>query len=202
LYILSKKKLPLIINHHFLSLFIVFILATVLTYKTFPPIQIWVSLILLYYYSYIIHIFFHYLPENINMHVIFHHLNDENNSIFIKFFNLYIECLSNILIFVMFYFVQKIYYINFVPAIIIFYYGFIYTTIHIINYSLFHCSKAHVLHHEYAGDIKKSCNYGLDIMDQIFLTTCDNTIEDQNHILLNILFAFFASYYVFKPSIF
>ena len=202
LHILSKKNLPLIMQNHFFPIFIVFILATVLTYKKFSPIQIWLSIILLYFYSYFVHIFFHYLPTNINLHVIFHHNNDKKKSAFIRYFNLYIECLSNISIFIAFYYLQRLCNIKFVPAIIIFYYAIFYTTIHIINYSLFHCSKAHSLHHQHAGDIKKSCNYGPDIIDQIFLTSCNNTFEDQNHILLNILFAFLISYYVFKPTIF
>ena len=154
--------------------------------------------------SYFIHKLLHYLPNIINLHLNAHHNSDENPNILYKFLNLSIELFTNIMFFVIFYFIQKILKINFVPEIVIFYYGFIYVSIHIINYSIFHVSKTHVLLHETASKIEKNktCNYGPDLADHAFKTNCNNNVENYNHILPNILMAFLLPYYFYKPQIF
>ena len=126
----------------------------------------------------------------------FHHDHHEKQSYLEKYANLFIECLSNILFFVLFYYLQWFLSIDYVPTIIIFYYGFIYTSIHIVNYSLLNASSSHVEHHE-----NKVCNFGPDLLDHLFSTNCDKTIENYNHIIPNILVSFIVTYLVFRPNI-
>jgi hypothetical protein len=202
IHLLTKNMLPILICYQFIPNFAIIILGIILTYKTVSPIRVTLSIMLLVFYSYFIHKLFHYLPKSINIHMMIHHNHKNKNNSFVKFTGLFIECLMNIFFFVIFYYLQQILSSHFVPNIIIFYYGFIYTTIHIINYSIFHCSKAHVIHHKTGSNVNKTYNYGPDLLDHLFKTNYDEKIENYNHILLNIIFAFFASYFVFNPTIF
>lgn len=202
IHLLTKDMLPGLICYQFIPNFTIIILGILLTYKTISPIHIFLAIILLFFYSYFIHKLFHYFPKEINIHMMIHHNHNNENNSFVKYTSLFIECLMNIFFFVLFYYLQQGLSSHFVPNIIIFYYGFIYTTTHIVNYSIFHCSKAHIIHHKTGNNINKTCNFGPDLLDHLFLTNYDKKIENYNHILLNIIFAFFTSYYVFKPTIF
>lgn len=196
----TKTTLPLLLYNQFLPNFIFVILGIILTYKTISPLRVTVSIFILYYFSYFIHRLFHYFPKNINIHTLFHH--SKRGRILAKYFNLFVEFLLNVTFFIIFYYIQKLLHIAFVPEIIIFYYGFIYTSVHIINYSIFHCANSHVLHHENSHDINKTCNYGPDLLDHLFSTNCNDKVENYDHILLNIIISFISTYYIFKPDIF
>jgi hypothetical protein len=204
LHLFHKDKLPNIFSNQFIPNFITFIFAFILTHKKYSPILTGISIFILYFYSYFIHKLLHYLPNMLNLHLNNHHGSNKNNDLLYNFLNLSIELFTNIMFFVIFYYIQKILQINFIPEIIIFYYGFIYVSIHIINYSIFHASKIHVLHHETTNKIQKNktCNYGPDLVDHIFKTNYNNKVENYNHILPNILMAFLLTYYFYKPQIF
>lgn len=66
------------------------------------------------------------------------------------------------------------------PWIIIFWYLF-YTTVHTINYTLFHVNNVHEKHHEL-----KTKNMGPDLYDIVFDTKCGD-IENTDHYIPNIL---------------
>ena len=202
--LIFKNKLPNFFRNQFIPNLTVFILGILLTYKKYSPFLAGMSIMILFFYSYFIHKAFHYFPDIINVHLNLHHNHSDNLKIVKKYINLFIELISNILFFVIFYYSQKILSINVVPEILIFYYGFIYVTVHIINYSIFHCSKTHVLHHKSSDieDKSKTCNYGPDLVDHIFQTNCNNTIEDYNHIVPNTFMSFLVTYYFYKPQLF
>jgi len=202
--ILLKDKLPYFFRNQFIPNFIVFILGILLTYKLYSPLLISASIIILYFYSYFIHIIFHYFPDIINIHINRHHNSEENNEPVLKTINLLIELFANIMFFVIFYYIQKLLSIRFVPEIILFYYGFIYVSVHIINYSIFHKARAHVLHHRSSeqADKNKTCNYGPDLVDHIFNTNCDEKVENYNHIIPNTMISFLITYYLYKPQLF
>jgi len=204
LHLLLKEKLPSIFYNQFIPGYIIFILGIILTYKKYSPLVTGVSMAILYFYSYFIHKLFHYLPIIMNIHLNFHHNHSENKKIMYKYLNLVVELFSNIMFFVIFYYIQKVLGLNFVPEILIFYYGFIYVSIHIINYSIFHSSEAHILHHVNSSSIEKNknCNYGPDLVDHIFFTNCNKNIENYNHIIINTLLSFLFTYYFYKPQIF
>lgn len=75
---------------------------------------------------------------------------------------------------------------NFLNSYLIIFFYLIYTTVHNINYSIFHVNNIHEYHHK---DQKK--NMGPDICDIIFNTKYDNenNIENMNHYIPNILFS-------------
>lgn len=194
--VLKKETLPKIFSNQIITAIIAYIGGVLLTYKLFSPFKVVLSVFILYVYSYFIHRLFHLFPKQINIHMNFHHDHRENQSYLEKYVNLFVECISNILFFVLFYYIQRGLFIDYVPTIIIFYYGFIYTSIHIVNYSLFHTANSHVQHHE-----NKVCNFGPDVLDHLFSTNCDQTIENYNHIIPNILVSFIVTYLVFRPNI-
>jgi len=193
---LNKNYLPGFFRHQFIIFLLIYTFLVLLTYKKYPPIQIGLGLVIIFTYSYFIHIIFHNLPSSINIHLLFHH----NKNIKInKYINILIETLTNILFFYIFYFLQKASKINFVPNIIIIYYGIIYITIHNINYSIFHLADNHILHH---NSKNKACNFGPDLLDHVFNTSCNNKYENYDPIIINTLFAFLITYYLYKPTLF
>jgi len=198
--IISKSSLPNYFNNQFIPSFMVFIIALILGYKNYSPVLIALSISILYVYSYLIHRIFHNFPDNINIHMKFHHDKVNNKNIFMRCFNLLIELIVNIMFFVLFYMIQKLLHINLVPEIFIFYYGFIYVSVHIINYSLFHASPEHVIHHETSA-CKKIYNYGPDLIDHIFRTNSSCKFENYTHLIPNILMAFLLTYYFYKPNL-
>jgi hypothetical protein len=106
----------------------------------------------------------------------------------------------NTLMFVCLYIIQNILDFHLVPDIIIFYYGFFYVTVHNINYTIFHASESHVIHHSTIDN--KTYNYGPDVLDHLFNTAYTNDFENYNHILPNILVAFLVTYYIYKPKLY
>jgi len=66
------------------------------------------------------------------------------------------------------------------PWIIVFWYLF-YTTVHTINYTIFHINSVHEKHHEV-----KTKNMGPDLYDIIFDTKCGD-IENTDHYIPNII---------------
>lgn len=62
--------------------------------------------------------------------------------------------------------------------------GLYYATVHIINFKFFH-SKVHEEHHK-----NKFTNYGLDVWDILFNTKYNETCDNYNHTVINILILF------------
>jgi len=195
-----EPKFKFLISNQFIPVFIVFVCGLVLTYKTISPLRAGSSIGILFYFSYFIHIFFHNLPDIFNVHINYHHDVESNKNIINRYINLFIEVVINIMLFVIFYFIQNILNIDFVPNIMIVYYGILYVSIHIINYSVLHLAKSHIIHHQTTGE-KKTCNYGPDFADHLFGTNYDDNFENYNHIIPNILMAFLITYYLYKPQI-
>lgn len=203
LHLLSKNYLPNFLHNQFIPNFCVLILAFLLTYKKYSPLITGISILILYIYSYFIHIAFHNLPNILNIHVNHHHNYEENKNILKRILNAVFEISTNILFFIIFYYVQRALNINLVPEILIFYYGFIYVSVHNINYSFYHAAKEHVMHHKSTDDItKETCNYGPDLVDHLFNTNCKETFENYNHIIPNTLMSFLITYYLYKPILF
>jgi len=132
----------------------------------------------------------------------FHHNVEENKTKFINAVEWLIELFVNIMFFVLFYFIQTFLRIDFVPEIIIFYFGFIYVTIHVINYSLFNISQKHVIHHTSYNKNTKLYNYGPDFVDHLFATNSSAEFENYDHLIPNGLISFLITYYLYNPKIF
>jgi hypothetical protein len=68
---------------------------------------------------------------------------------------------------------------------VVFFFYFFYTTVHNINYSIFHINRVHELHHEL-----KIKNIGPDICDILFGTKHEpeNGLENTDHYIPNMIF--------------
>lgn len=151
-----------------------------------------VSFLILFYYSYLIHYFIHKIPDNINLHILYHHNKGKP-----KIINFYIELLLDIGFFVLFYFLKQLLGLTFITNSLIFYFGFIYVSVHLVNYSIFHTTKNHTNHHFINNKTKRNCNYGPDTLDHLFNSNCDEKFEDLNHIIPNSLISFLLTNYLF-----
>jgi hypothetical protein len=80
------------------------------------------------------------------------------------------------------------------------FYGLLYISVHIINYSIFHTSEKHIKHHITSNKTLSPQNYGPDFIDHIFGTNSDEEFENYNHILPNILISFIITYYIYEYS--
>jgi sterol desaturase/sphingolipid hydroxylase (fatty acid hydroxylase superfamily) len=165
----------------------VFSLLLMINTSTSPWIT-FVSMCLLSYYSYFIHVLIHKIPKECNPHTLFHHSKNVNDF----WVNLIIETMINVLFFVMFYCAKVLLNLKFIPNILIVYYGLIYVSVHVINYSIFHLGENHRSHHL---DQTQKCNFGPDTFDHLLNSNCNSNYESLMHMLPNILGAFLISWY-------
>ena len=187
--ILKKQNIHKFLKEQFLTTWILIIVGVYLTRNTISPIYSSISIICLFFYSYFAHRIIHLLPENINPHLIHH-----NNKQMSRVMNLTIEMLTNTLMFFILYIFQKIINITILPNMLILYYGIIYTSIHIINYSIFG-NNHHKKHHESVNKTQHY-NYGPDTIDHIFETNFDDSWENFVHMLPNILISYIICSYI------
>lgn len=180
----NKRNLPEFFENHFMEVFITYVFALRLMSNTStPPFITIASMLILFYYSYFIHMLTHKIPKEYNPHVLFHHGKHANDF----WINLIIETIINVLFFVVFYYLKVLFKLKFIPTILIVYYGIIYVSVHDINYSIFHLGKNHHSHHL---DPTQKCNFGPDILDHFFGSNCNSNYENLMHALPNILGAF------------
>jgi hypothetical protein len=189
-----KEKLLQIFKVQMICIFLFSLFSVLLTYKKTNPILSTISISIILFLSYLIHIIVSLDKfKNISPHLIFHHNDDEN----INKNYLFIECINNIFIFIVIYFINYYLLFGFIPNILIFYLATIYVTYHLINYSLLNLSPSHILHHKYIH-----CNYSPDFFDHLFGTNCDDQVENFDSMIPNVVFAFFLTYIIFRPKLF
>jgi|TARA_B110000093_G_C12966701_1_gene409979 hypothetical protein len=120
-----------------------------------------------------------------NLLSICHHYHHENNNVFSHFIQYILEFLSAC----MNYGIELIYPLGLLDNWVILFFYFFYTTLHNINYSIFHVNKIHEYHHE-----NINTNIGPDICDVFFQSKKDAPIEhyleNTDHYIPNILFGF------------
>jgi len=202
--ILVKTKLLDFSRLQFPVLLIMVSFGLILTYKKYSPLNTIFSLAILYFFSYVCHFFAHFKSDAwYNFHMRFHHNTDKNISGQQYLVNWLAEVFSNLFMFLVVfmiikYIIQYLFKIDFVPTILIIYYGIIYVTTHNINYSLYHVSKSHLLHHNTANN--RTYNYGPDIFDHIFGTNYNDKLENLWHMIPNIFISFLITYILFKPN--
>jgi len=189
---LSNQFIPYTINYIF----------ALILCQNVNPFIVCINLLIILLHTYLIHRFLHSIQFEYKLHMKYHHshnkdeIKDKNYKL-IQIRNLIIETLVNIGFFVLFYIIKVCLRIDFIKPILIFYVGFIYVTMHNINYSIFHLSKIHVNHHKY-----KNKNFGPDAFDHLFNTNIDKKYENLNHMLPNKIISFILSVLIFKPKIF
>lgn len=189
----TKKDIGNFMYYQLIPFYILYIFGCLLEYKKRTPLDTLVSLYVITFWSYFIHRILHVIPESLNIHNIFHHYHDTA-------FNLVIELLFNIFMFVLFYYIQIAVGVYPVSNIILLYYTIVYVSGHIINYSIFSV-RNHQMHHKTAEADPTTpptpiCNYGPDVYDHFFGTNYDECWENYMHIVPNITMAFFICYYI------
>ena len=194
----QKTSFANFLENQFLDILLIMGFAIILTLDTTSPVIAVISIQILSLFSYVIHVLFHYFNNAYNPHTSLHHsgitiTTDE----WLYWIYLFIEFIVNVLFFVLIYILLQLIPYNFIPSILIIYYGMIYVSIHIINYSLFHMGN-HSYHHQTPGG--KIYNYGPDPWDHIFNTNYNDTFENMNHININTLICFLIVYGVQKMS--
>ena len=186
----KKKDMKHFLRNQFLTGMTLIVVGVYLVRKDVSPIHSFLAIFGLYYYSYFIHRAYHYIPESINPHMI-HHKNKD----IARIINLMIECLTDMSFFAVLYLFQNLIGYQVFPNILILYYGIVYVSIHIINFSVFG-NENHEKHHNEKD--KKYCNYGPDPIDHIMNTNCDNNWEDMTHHLPNILVSYLICNYLYN----
>lgn len=192
--ILNRKFTEKYFHFQFVEYLIFFVFGILLAKHTFPLVTVAI-LFVMSMYVYFIHRIAHNIPEKLNVHTLFHHSKLAETS---YAFNFTVETVVNIMFFVVFYWIKNFFRLNFIENSLIVYFCIVYTSVHMINYSVFHAGFNHAKHH---GANDNVCNYGPDIMDHIFQTNCDNKLENMRHIIINVLIAYFITSGIFKIPI-
>jgi hypothetical protein len=179
------------IKLNYKSWIILFLALYIIKCATIPDI---ITLIIMLLSVHIFHHLAHYpFFYPINCSHLYHH---DNNNFFSHFIQIIIEFVLILTpIIVKYLFFYNSHFFN--TYLIIFIY-FFYTTVHTINYSLFHVNNIHEFHH-----INKLKNAGPDICDIIFNTKHDveNQLENTDHYIPNIISSvllIFLLKYIFK----
>jgi hypothetical protein len=119
-------------------------------------------------YSYVGHLFAHYVSNgslrNYNPHIFLHHEKSVEMS---RYSELAIETVVNMAAFLILIPIQRILGIHLLSEALIIGSGLLYIAIHIFDYSI-HGNEKHSLHH-----IRTFCNYEPEIFDTLFGTSCD-----------------------------
>ena len=133
--------------------------------------------------SHLIHYWHHF--EYSYPHNIIHDYHHRYNLLFNHFIQVVLEFVSIVGIIPFKYsFIDMVPFLSFIDDWIVIYYYFFYTTIHNINYTVFHVNHVHEIHHEVF--LK---NMGPDICDIIFGTKYkpEETLENTDHYIPNII---------------
>jgi hypothetical protein len=157
------------IKKNILSWLCIFISVCIVSY---PHISIGLlTFIMLLFYSYYIH----YIAHNVrNVFTIIHHYHHENNDFFAHISQILLEITFPIVLIPVYLLYNTIYFNPWVIGL----YGFFYSTVHNVNYSILKVNNVHSRHHK-----NIFTNIGPDICDVIFKTknsedtTCENTIH-------------------------
>lgn len=156
------------------------------------PERHWVDagfgLLCMYVWVYFVHRLLHAIPEDsvfqyLNTHVLFHHHKHVERTT-----DLSIETLNNLAMSFSVLYIQWLTGVWVVPTSVILLYAFVYTSTHIINYSMFG-SQTHRNHHK-----DMTTNYGPDTLDHVFGSNYDSTFEDLTPISLNAIGSFVVVY--------
>lgn len=153
-----------------------------------PLLQLRTGCIFIWYWAYFIHRLYHILPctgifRYINIHLSLHHAHEK---VMPRALELALETFQNAIWFGILYVLQELSDIHIVPTSIIVFSVLVYTSVHIINYSVFGSEK-HRLQH-----LHPDTNFGPDFLDHVFGTNSDPEFENMAHFIPNSILASLA----------
>lgn len=130
------------------------------------------------------------------IHKSIHHNHDVSYAL-----GLFVQLFVDSLLFLSIYLVNYICPIPFLSKTVLLYVTILYISTHMINYSTLDIKNNHSLHHKLFENEVKECNYGPDLFDNLFGSSCDGTFENMVWIIPNALFSFLVTYLLVRPSI-
>jgi hypothetical protein len=187
----DKKRLEQAIYAYMPMLTLAGICTHLLEYKYTPPLQLVLASSFVWYWAYGIHRLHHHLPSTgifsyLNPHMAIHH----SHVTLPRWLELTVETLHNIFWFFLLYLLQEYTNIHIAPTSIVVLSMLVYSSVHVINYSIFGSEK-HRRQHE-----NPDVNFGPDFLDHVFGTNSDEEFEDMNHFIPNFLVSTFLIYYL------
>ena len=174
------------------TMFIIWICSIFLAYPDRNLIQITIGVMFVEFWIYFIHRLGHSFPKEgmlgmLNTHWQFHH---QHHKLLDRRVELIIEMFTDLAMNFTLLGIQWLTGVWFVPLSIILYHALVYTSVHIINYSMIG-SETHKKHH-----LNHDTNYGPDTMDHIFASSEDGELEDMTPILINAVVGFVIVLYL------
>lgn len=200
IYILIIKMIETIFKkitrHYGLAFLVIWLGSQLLANPETPYVLILLGVFIVHAWVYFVHRGLHIahdmkLLDFFNTHMRFHHQSEKDLP---RPLELFFECITDMTMNLSIIPVQKLLGINLIPMPVIILFALTYTTIHIVNYSMFG-SLFHRRHHE-----TKIKNYAPDAMDHLCKTNYNEEHEDLNVTVLNI-FAVMAVLYPIKDII-
>jgi hypothetical protein len=192
LYERDIKRLYNAIMSYGPSMCVVGLCCLALEYSTLSYLHLATGIYFVNLWSYVIHRVMHSIPSSgifsyLNIHVALHHSSKKGMP---RSLELVVETLNNLMWFVMLYILQFLLNIHIVPDSILLLTALNFTSIHIINYSLFGSQKHREQHRN------PHVNYGPDFFDHIFGTNSDETFENMTTFIPNTIGSFLLVKYL------
>lgn len=165
-----------------------------LEYKYTPQLQLILASLFVWYWAYGIHRLHHHLPSKglflyLNPHMAIHH---SHIKFLPRWLELIVETIHNIFWFFLLYLIQECTNIHVAPTSIIILSMLVYSSVHVINYSMFGSEK-HRQQHE-----NPDVNFGPDFLDHAFGTNSDEEFENMSHFIPNFLVSTLLIYYFWR----
>lgn len=174
------------------ALFVTFLCSWFLEPNT-PLLQLQTGCGFIWFWAYFIHRLHHNLPSTgifryLNIHLSLHHSHEKELP---RYLELILETVQNAVWFGILYVIQEVTDIHLVPRSIVLLGMLVYTSVHVINYSVFGSAKHREQH------AQPYVNYGPDFLDHAFGTNSDPSFEDMSHFIPNsILSAALIKYFM------
>jgi len=160
-----------------LTILVLFVFTVLVSYPERSPLSAGIGLMIMYTWVYFSHRVIHMLPTSVlNLHVYVHHQHEAPID---RRIELFIEAIHDLFMSLNVLLIQSLVGIHIVPTSVILFYGILYTSVHIVNYSLVG-NETHRGHHK-----NMYTNYGPDTMDHLFGTSGDGVWEDLTPITMN-----------------
>jgi len=177
-----EELIKKITKHYVLAFLTIWLGAQLLSSPETPYLLTLISVFLVHGWVYFIHRGLHILHDYnildfLNTHMVYHH---ESEKTIPRPLELFYESLTDLSMNLSLILFQKLIGVNLIPLPVILLFTLTYTSIHIVNYSMFG-SVFHRRHHE-----SKIKNYAPDAMDHIFKTNYNDEYEDLTITTLNI----------------
>jgi len=168
-----------------------------LEYTRTPDLHLITGSMFTWFWAYGIHRLHHSIPSTgifyyLNPHMSIHH---SHVKILPRWLELTVETLHNSVWFFLLYLLQEVTDLHLVPNSIILMAMLVYSTVHVINYTMFGSEKHKEQHRN------PDVNYGPDFLDHVFGSNSTEEFEDMSHFIPNSILSALAIRYMIDQSL-